>query len=302
MKLCRWLKRKPKNKDANEKQAQPAAEAAGGVNPIANESELDRKFRIVKELVKTSDLFSMLNQQQQLTLYGLYKQATEGNCNTAKPSGMIDAKKWEAWKARSDLSKDQAKELYIKTVQDYNPHLKIEEPPKKIHADDEDDLFMSEEEYSKHAQNKKNNGGHGMSMTFSKPKAIYDNDEKEREEITRFFNCILEENVFEMEELLNQGYDLDLESISGSKAIHYCVDNEKIGALEFLLPRYANMDIQDNRGNTALHIACLLDNDEIVDMLFKRGADIYKLNMEGESPYAISSKRLKEHIDELQKL
>lgn len=53
-----------------------------------------------------------------LDLYGLYKQALVGDCNTDKP-GFLDFKgksKWEAWNARKGVSSDEAKELYVTKV------------------------------------------------------------------------------------------------------------------------------------------------------------------------------------------
>ncbi|KAF6197751.1 hypothetical protein GE061_008717 [Apolygus lucorum] len=63
----------------------------------------------LKETPKDADL---------LELYSLYKQATVGDCDTAKP-GMFDFKgkaKWEAWNARKGLGKDDAKKQYVDKV------------------------------------------------------------------------------------------------------------------------------------------------------------------------------------------
>lgn len=54
-----------------------------------------------------------------LELYGLYKQATVGDCNTEKP-GFLDFKgksKWEAWNGRKGISKDDAMTAYVEKAQ-----------------------------------------------------------------------------------------------------------------------------------------------------------------------------------------
>ena len=54
-----------------------------------------------------------------LKLYGLYKQATLGDCNIAKP-WFWDPKaaaKWEAWNANLGKTKVDAEKLYIKLVE-----------------------------------------------------------------------------------------------------------------------------------------------------------------------------------------
>ncbi|XP_001845393.2 acyl-CoA-binding protein [Culex quinquefasciatus] len=53
-----------------------------------------------------------------LEVYGLYKQATVGDCNTAKP-GLLDFKgksKWEAWNGRKGMTQDEAKQAYVDKV------------------------------------------------------------------------------------------------------------------------------------------------------------------------------------------
>ncbi|CAL8388598.1 unnamed protein product [Boreogadus saida] len=54
-------------------------------------------------------------------LYGLYKQTTEGDVITERP-GMLDfvgKKKWDPWKSRKGLSKEDATKGYIKAVEDF---------------------------------------------------------------------------------------------------------------------------------------------------------------------------------------
>ncbi|KAH8302770.1 hypothetical protein KR044_010699 [Drosophila immigrans] len=58
---------------------------------------------------------------ENLEFYGLYKQATVGDVNIDKP-GVWDLKKkamYEAWSSRKGLSKDAAKEAYIKVYEKY---------------------------------------------------------------------------------------------------------------------------------------------------------------------------------------
>ncbi len=55
---------------------------------------------------------------KKLELYGLYKQATVGDCNTDKP-GMLDFKgkaKWEAWNKVKGKDKEAAKSEYVDLV------------------------------------------------------------------------------------------------------------------------------------------------------------------------------------------
>ena len=59
-----------------------------------------------------------LDDNGKLKLYGLYKQATVGDCNTDKP-GFLDFKgkaKWEAWNKVKGKDKEVAKQEYVEYV------------------------------------------------------------------------------------------------------------------------------------------------------------------------------------------
>ncbi|XP_027459113.2 enoyl-CoA delta isomerase 2 isoform X2 [Zalophus californianus] len=53
-----------------------------------------------------------------LKLYALYKQATEGACNTPKPGlfDLINKAKWDAWNALGNLPKETARQNYVDLV------------------------------------------------------------------------------------------------------------------------------------------------------------------------------------------
>ena len=58
-----------------------------------------------------------------LEFYGLYKQATVGDCNIEKP-GALDLKgkaKWEAWNSNKGMSQQAAKAAYVATYEKYAP-------------------------------------------------------------------------------------------------------------------------------------------------------------------------------------
>jgi len=62
--------------------------------------------------------YSNLDNDTMLNLYGLYKQATEGDCNIDKPS-FFDLKgnaKWNAWKENTGLDKKNSMQRYVRKV------------------------------------------------------------------------------------------------------------------------------------------------------------------------------------------
>ena len=77
---------------------------------------LDQQFEQAQADTKT--LTKRPSDTQLLDLYAYFKQATEGDNDTSKP-GMFDIKgkfKWEAWKAKAGLSKDDAQQKYVDIV------------------------------------------------------------------------------------------------------------------------------------------------------------------------------------------
>ncbi|KAG2483937.1 hypothetical protein HYH03_017257 [Edaphochlamys debaryana] len=66
----------------------------------------------------TDTLPDSVTNDERLELYGLFKQAKEGDCNTSCP-GILDPKgraKWNAWNGKKGMAKDEAMKKYIEYV------------------------------------------------------------------------------------------------------------------------------------------------------------------------------------------
>ena len=78
---------------------------------------LDDQFQTALDNVKT--LPSTPSNESLLELYGLFKQATTGDAQGKRP-GMFSMEaraKWDAWNGRKGMSKDQAMDKYVATVE-----------------------------------------------------------------------------------------------------------------------------------------------------------------------------------------
>jgi diazepam-binding inhibitor (GABA receptor modulating acyl-CoA-binding protein) len=76
------------------------------------------KFKAAKARVET--LTKRPSNEQLLDLYGLYKQATDGDATGSRP-GFLDLKgraKFDAWASRKGLSKGDAMKKYVALVDD----------------------------------------------------------------------------------------------------------------------------------------------------------------------------------------
>ena len=78
----------------------------------------DLKARFEAAVADSKTLSERPDNPTLLKIYALYKQATEGNNEEAKP-GMTDIvarAKWDAWKKLADTSADDAMQQYIDLI------------------------------------------------------------------------------------------------------------------------------------------------------------------------------------------
>ena len=78
-------------------------------------------FQKYSEIVKTEKPIKDVDNNIKLKFYSLFKQTTVGNINTSRP-GMFDISgkaKWDAWKSRENMEKEEAMSEYITLVKEY---------------------------------------------------------------------------------------------------------------------------------------------------------------------------------------
>ena len=79
-------------------------------------SDLQTAFE--QAVAQSKDLSERPDNQTLLKIYGLYKQATQGDVSDAKPGfgDMVGRAKWDAWNALKGQSQDQARQGYIDLI------------------------------------------------------------------------------------------------------------------------------------------------------------------------------------------
>lgn len=73
-------------------------------------------FRLSIKFIESGGLAGAdLSNEDKLELYGYYKQAEDGPCNTPKPSAfkVVDSAKWKAWKKMNNMPKEEARRRYL---------------------------------------------------------------------------------------------------------------------------------------------------------------------------------------------
>ena len=83
-------------------------------------SDADTAFKAAVEYVKTGPKPKKeATNEEKLELYGLYKQATEGDNTASQPWKVQFEKraKWDAWTKNKGMSQDDAKLAYAKIIE-----------------------------------------------------------------------------------------------------------------------------------------------------------------------------------------
>lgn len=86
---------------------------------MATKKEKPIADRFKEAKVRVETLSSRPSNDQLLDLYGLYKQATEGDATGSRP-GMLDLKgraKFDAWAKRKGSTKEAAMQAYVALVE-----------------------------------------------------------------------------------------------------------------------------------------------------------------------------------------
>lgn len=83
------------------------------------------KDRFAAAKTRVEKLKTRPSNEQLLALYGLYKQATEGDASGSRP-GIFDLKgraKFDAWSGRKGLKPEQAMQKYVELVDELEQEL-----------------------------------------------------------------------------------------------------------------------------------------------------------------------------------
>lgn len=190
-----------------------------------------------------------------LQFYGLYKQATTGDCDTKRPGlFQLTAKaKWDSWNKLKGTSTNDAMVKYVTLLTTTIPNWL--ETSKK-------DSWVSVSAHTVPVEN----------LIADDEKLITDYI---KEGDLKTFLMHLKNAP---EETLN---DLDE---TGLGLIHWAADRNQLEILtELLALPGISVDLQDSDGQTALHYAASCGHKECLQMLLARGADKKVTNEDGET-------------------
>lgn len=215
------------------------------------------------------NLLPRVDNQTLLTLYGYYKQGSEGSCTTPKPSwyDMKAKAKWEAWKKLENMPKHEAKILYIETIKLLDPTFD-EEMEKQGHGVKVSSMAGDDAvPYSQMGVIDHIKDGH-----IEEVKKYLEESENVRHVVNKLDKCGLalihwaadsgHECLLEI--LLEGGANVNLVDGDGQTPLHYAASCGHLNCVKFLLESGAKTDIADNDGNVPFEVAT---DDEIKELL-----------------------------------
>ncbi|KAI9476038.1 MAG: acyl-CoA-binding protein [Benjaminiella poitrasii] len=203
-----------------------------------------------------------LANDKKLYFYGLFKQATIGDCNIEKP-GLFDfvaRAKYDAWQGFKGLSFREARNLYIEALE----NLKV-----GWSRQGEYEYIPSEEEI-KNAEGMA--GGNAVSsMAFE--------EEQESEDIFGFARL---NDVDRLSNLLKNDTSVINTKEEGLTALHIAADRGYVDIAKVLIDHGANINLQTDDEDTALHLA---EHLGLAKLLIQHDCDKSLLDSEGKTAF-----------------
>lgn len=215
-----------------------------------DQSPLDVAFNAAADHLRK--ITNKLNNNQLLELYGLFKQGTEGKCNTPKP-GWLDGRgrrKWEAWRSLGDMPNEEAKRKYVELVQKFDPD-------------------WSEGSVSKQT-GPKEAWVAVSSLRYSPEPELIQNE-------MSLLEAAREDCGDRITELLSQNPELKHErDDDGLTALHWAADRDATDALNAAIKGGCPINAVDESGQTPLHYAASCGHVKSTKILLDAGAALLK--------------------------
>mmetsp|Transcript_25685 Transcript_25685/g.52599 ORF Transcript_25685/g.52599 Transcript_25685/m.52599 type:complete len:347 (-) Transcript_25685:122-1162(-) len=241
--------------------------------------------------------------EAQLMLYGLYKQATVGDCNIKEPSklNMAAHAKYMAWVKLSGMPRPVAMVNYVEGVQNFEKTREdriangsggvapeIDNDDIIYNKDDEYDLDEEEveEDELKKGEETERKMLSPMGMHYSVPMgpSVPSSSGDVSSPNGRLLKAVVSGDVTALQSALSDGASSSHADSSGQTVLHFAADKGNMLCLTLLLESGADPNAVDNEGISVLHAAVIGGHVEVSRTLLEAGADPNLEDIDGDTP------------------
>jgi ankyrin repeat protein len=268
-------------------------------------SQLSAPFQRASELATSLSL----DQDDQLMVYGLYKQANSGNAsNTTEPSRLnfVSFKKYSSWKKFHNMPRHFAMMKYIEIVEHFIELGKSDTDPGGAGkvcigggndaveemmdqndidygeessvdlSEDSDEINEDRDEFKKLPAE--------ISLGAKQSTLGGGSTPQQHEEDMNFMQAAGIGDAILLEQFIHSDSDVNEKDDSGQSALHMAADTGSIKCVQILLEAGADPNASDNDGISVLEAAVIGGSIEVVTILVNAGADPDHQDVDGDTP------------------
>lgn len=216
-------------------------------------SEISKKYN--NAINHLGSVASKLPKVTLLMLYGRYKQVSEGQCNTSKPS-FLNTKarqKWEAWNKLGTMTETEAMREYIDILEKADPSWSADST---------------------------NSTGWARVSRMPAPQKLQNSLNLSDSEA--FLEAVKDGNIETLQHIEISEF-CDVKFNDGMTALHWAVDRGHTKVVELLISNSFGVNVQDEQGLTPLHYAATVGHSQIITLLLSHKADPLIKDFEGST-------------------
>lgn len=254
----------------------------GSASDNSQEALIEQRFQAC--VVQMKSQLPKLSYTQQLSYYGLYKQAAIGDYDEYQPHGpsrldVVATKKYEAWKSRKGMTRFAAMQEYIDKVITY------EFTKEMMNLDDEDDDGGDLE--GEAIMDVQGLGNHVSTLAGSTSCDVDDGNpihaaarRGDVDELTKLLN----DGATNIDEKKATKPDVNQTDDAGQSPLHLAADQGNLNCVKLLILNGANIHATDNDGISVLQAAVIGGSVDVTKLLLAVGANPDQQDNDGDTP------------------
>ena len=197
-----------------------------------------------------------------LELYGIYKQATKGDCDVRVRPTRLDVKgyaKFTEWMKHKGMTKVDACRMYVRVLESRLDDLELLPSPKKKSGGS--------------GSGKSGGGAFGRSQSTMRRLEGEDGEGEEEGEETSLIKAAKDGDFDKLLKCLRAGADANQRDAKGRTPLMFAADTGDVAITIQLMQLDADIGATDEKGKTALHYAAICEQVDVAEVLLEAGAD-----------------------------